>query len=600
MRRQGYLLFFIGLFWIAMAGNRAWAQEPVESLWEIMPVEEPSIVGKPRFFCLQHPDQSRIWVATDSTIPLVTAVAAFPMGTLHQTDLGTAPLWAAALPYHNPQFNHPDEAAHWLAQQGIWTDTQLREDYLLLRFRMPKEKAEIGIAYLDQVLNPHSYTEAEVASAKQKVLKRMEAAEMDPWHHFEAEMKAMQLGEKAQWLNTVGSFVDVRKITADQLTQFAAEARPTQLVLGGDLSPESWVTTLLPKPQSWKAPALNQLAWEINDTPWHLVAHEWVSQTVMLATWTHALDDKNGLLERDVLGLSGVALSLPGSPLYAALVESGLALQLRCEWRAGMGIGQFRCVVTPHPDKISECASQWRKELQRLSNPGYLDPTLWGQAKQVIKWQQAMARTKTSDFVLDWSFLHLIGGKEGGMNPIQRQSQLSLEIAEGVLAKWLNPDQVMVGVLHPAGKVPELPTQQGWWAGNDTTTQDLAGKEDPSALYAQLLKPKVYFKPNSHEPDAESMAYIEQVAKWLRQAPDVKLYVNGYTDGLGDGVKNYHLSIERADLIMRILAEGYGVAPERLKVRGYGEAFPDFPDDTPEHRALNRRVTFTLQEGAGI
>jgi OOP family OmpA-OmpF porin len=58
------------------------------------------------------------------------------------------------------------------------------------------------------------------------------------------------------------------------------------------------------------------------------------------------------------------------------------------------------------------------------------------------------------------------------------------------------------------------------------------------------------------------------------------------------------MSQQRAEVVRRLLI-GFGVAPERLTARGYGESRPVNDNDTLEKRAYNRRVEFRrLDAGA--
>ena len=105
---------------------------------------------------------------------------------------------------------------------------------------------------------------------------------------------------------------------------------------------------------------------------------------------------------------------------------------------------------------------------------------------------------------------------------------------------------------------------------------------------------KIYFKPSSFDPDSLSLVGLERVSDLLGEVDTLRLFVNGYADGQGDGVYNYQLSIQRSESVKSVMEFRFGIASDRLIVRGYGEAFAEYPDDTPEHRALNRRVTFEL------
>ena len=70
--------------------------------------------------------------------------------------------------------------------------------------------------------------------------------------------------------------------------------------------------------------------------------------------------------------------------------------------------------------------------------------------------------------------------------------------------------------------------------------------------------------------------------------------VAGHTDSVGSDEKNWRLSINRAIEVVLFMIES-GMPPERLSVAGYGETQPVGDNETPEGRALNRRIEIVLQ-----
>ena len=92
-----------------------------------------------------------------------------------------------------------------------------------------------------------------------------------------------------------------------------------------------------------------------------------------------------------------------------------------------------------------------------------------------------------------------------------------------------------------------------------------------------------------------SAGVLELVAEQLREHPEVRVRIEGYTDESASEQHNLELSHERAESVKRILV-GFGVGPERLDVVGYGEANPIATNATPEGRALNRRVELDVIE----
>lgn len=110
------------------------------------------------------------------------------------------------------------------------------------------------------------------------------------------------------------------------------------------------------------------------------------------------------------------------------------------------------------------------------------------------------------------------------------------------------------------------------------------------SLQSQLDQfPRVEFGSDAARLTGPAQDSLRQAAELLRNYPDASLRIEGYTDGRGPAAANLELSRRRAEAVRDFLA-GAGVDPARLNVRAYGETRPLVADDTPEHRAQNRRV----------
>lgn len=74
--------------------------------------------------------------------------------------------------------------------------------------------------------------------------------------------------------------------------------------------------------------------------------------------------------------------------------------------------------------------------------------------------------------------------------------------------------------------------------------------------------------------------------------------IEGHTDNLPihteKSPSNWDLSTARAVNVLRYLVDKGKCSPKRLSAAGFGEFQPIFPNDTPEHRAKNRRVEFVF------
>lgn len=92
-----------------------------------------------------------------------------------------------------------------------------------------------------------------------------------------------------------------------------------------------------------------------------------------------------------------------------------------------------------------------------------------------------------------------------------------------------------------------------------------------------------------------SAGVLDLVAQRMRENPEIRVRIEGYTDEQATEAHNLELSQERAEAVKRILV-GFGIAEDRLETVGHGESNPVASNDTTEGRALNRRVELDIIE----
>lgn len=125
----------------------------------------------------------------------------------------------------------------------------------------------------------------------------------------------------------------------------------------------------------------------------------------------------------------------------------------------------------------------------------------------------------------------------------------------------------------------------------------LAFITDPNAAIDKLKWfnfPEIMFDVNQASIKAEAEPKLLAVMAILRAYPAVKLKIGGYTDTDGNDKLNLTLSDARAKACMAWLI-GNGIAGDRLEAEGYGESNPVVANDTPEHKAMNRRISFSVR-----
>jgi OOP family OmpA-OmpF porin len=106
----------------------------------------------------------------------------------------------------------------------------------------------------------------------------------------------------------------------------------------------------------------------------------------------------------------------------------------------------------------------------------------------------------------------------------------------------------------------------------------------------ELVLRGVNFRTNSAQLTPDSFVVLDAVLAVLRERPQARAEVRGYTDARGADAYNLKLSERRAAAVVDYLT-AHGIARDALSATGLGKASPIASNDTEPGRAENRRVT---------
>jgi outer membrane protein OmpA-like peptidoglycan-associated protein len=91
---------------------------------------------------------------------------------------------------------------------------------------------------------------------------------------------------------------------------------------------------------------------------------------------------------------------------------------------------------------------------------------------------------------------------------------------------------------------------------------------------------------------------VEKLAGFLKEYPQRKALIEGFTDSTGSEDHNQELSGRRANAVRSALVD-MGVGGDRIATRGYGESYPVASNNAADGRQLNRRVEIVLSDDSG-
>ncbi|MCE5301082.1 MAG: OmpA family protein [Spirochaetia bacterium] len=91
----------------------------------------------------------------------------------------------------------------------------------------------------------------------------------------------------------------------------------------------------------------------------------------------------------------------------------------------------------------------------------------------------------------------------------------------------------------------------------------------------------------------ESYAVLDKTVKLMKDKPEIKVQISGYTDYVGTDDYNINLSMERANTVRKYLVSK-GISEKRLSTVSQGQSGSLYDNKTGEGREMNRKVMLKI------
>ena len=113
-----------------------------------------------------------------------------------------------------------------------------------------------------------------------------------------------------------------------------------------------------------------------------------------------------------------------------------------------------------------------------------------------------------------------------------------------------------------------------------------------------MVTARVHFDFDKHSIKREYIPLLNEVVKTLKENPNIRVRIEGFTDDIGSKAYNDRLALRRAQAVRDYLVKA-GIPADRIEVAGFGKERYIADNTTPIGRLTNRRAEFIVIQVPG-
>ena len=242
----------------------------------------------------------------------------------------------------------------------------------------------------------------------------------------------------------------------------------------------------------------------------------------------------------------------------------------------------------------AEASAKGNESAEKIDKLAYLAKQKIAVSQEVAKQKSAEAEVVSSGKQRDQMRLDQRTNEANAANISAERAKQEAMLAQSKTAQAQRATQI--AQVDAANAQREAQDAQARSAQLEAQLNDLAAKKTARGLVITLSD--VLFGTDLSTLTPGGMTTAQKLADVLQQNPKLNVAVEGFADSTGAAAHNQALSERRAGAVQNALQQ-FGVARDRVAVRGYGESYPVAANDSASNRQLNRRVEIVLSDDNG-
>ncbi len=482
------------------------------------------------------------------------------------------------------------------ADDGIFLSHKTLLESQFYGMSIPPAQLPAALHLLSSGLATTGWSDSTIALAHQAIVGELQVMDDAPEQQLATELATTLWETFASNKHTTERYADILKLNSQRI--FAAISpylHPANCQLNA--------TGPAPATSFWDAATASLGSWatehaaaqppkitfpQLTKSIYFQSINEFAAQPLIMMAWPVPMNDAPDRLTRDALHFCTL-LRLQQDQMYQHLIDSNLAVTYTWSWAGGINPGQLLLYVIPEKDRFAECLHAIQSEIAQLGKEKRFTPAAITSATRFLQLQAAKTDDLSIPRLLEKGQSWLLSpNNTPSLTPVNASNMQAFALAyllDKPHVAGLLSNSALLATSDAAGRFePLVATANAVATTNGKPTAALQSI-DPAVLRSMRL----HFLNDQLTVDADAAQTLQAIAAMLRDQPVKRIYLNSFSEGLGDGVKNYQLSVSRAKAIRVWLIDEMHLPAQQIVIRAYGEAFPEFADDND---VRNRRISF--------
>jgi zinc protease len=404
-------------------------------------------------------------VAENRGVPLATIEFNVRNGSFTQRPgtEGLAHMYEHMFFKANAQLPEPDAFIQRSAELGASFNGTTQEERVNYYMTLPADSVAGGLKLMAAALRGPRFLSQELERERQVVLGEYDRNESSPF--FELQQKTGMALYPGQWSrkNIIGERGVLQKVTPAQLAEIQKRyyvPNNTALIVTGYVNADSIFALAERYLGDWPRgedpfaaepipaiPALTQSTAVYVEKP--------VGAVTVMIQWQgpSVRKDPAATFAADVFS---DALNQPGSLLQRRLVDTGLFQSISVNYYTLNQVGPITIAGQTTPDRLKEAVAALQKEIERLSDPGYITPEQLAATKAQRSVSTAFGLDTPSAHAHTIGFWWSVSGLEYYMGYVDSMAKQTLDDVRAYARKYIVGKPMVVGLLLPPGVRAEI------------------------------------------------------------------------------------------------------------------------------------------------